>query len=213
VPGLHQEVDDMSPDFTGLTDLAAKSPIKVAKGWEPLTPADLGDGMVLAFDQSITACGYVALVKVGSLVTVTKSVKISDPYAKDPKGVERDLKRSVHVFEQAVAVIDWAVGQGYDLSHESPPNPSQVKGGGTGSLMGAVAVRAAAAVLNRPIEMLGAQPAKKIVCGSANADKPTAHAALREHVFPWLVFNEMVTNEAQRDALMNGLLWLYRRPK
>lgn len=199
----------MSLDFSGLGDLA-KTPVEqVTKGWAPLTPADLGQGRVLAFDQSLTACGWVAVESVAGRIEVIGADKVPDPYADDPKGVERDLKRSVHVFRQALAVID--ILRDYALAHESPPNPSQVKGGGTGSLMGAVAVRAAAAVHNRPIEMLGAQPGKKIVCGSGTATKAEAHRALKEHCFPWIRGSEAVTNEATRDALMVALLWLYRR--
>ena len=113
----------------------------------------------------------------------------------------------------AVVLIDRAIGQGYELAHESPPNPGQVKGGGVGSLMAAQSVRNAAALMGRPIEMLGAQPGKRLVCGNANASKPEAHAALKLHCFPWIEGSERVTNEATRDALIVALLWLYRQRK
>ena len=200
------------PDFSGLGDLA-KDPAKTKGAWRSLEPADLGEGKVLAFDQSLTATGWVAVTSGNGIVDVTRAGTVADGWTDMPKGVERDLRRGVAVFEQSLLLVEWARDHGYRLSHESPPNPSQVKGGGTGSLMGAVAVRSAVAVYDRHIEMLGAQPAKKIVCGNGNADKKAAHAALKEYCFTWIGGSDLVTNEATRDALMNALLWLYRQPK
>lgn len=201
----------MSPDFSGLSDLA-KAPERAVKGaWEPLRQSDLGEGMVLAFDQSLTATGWVTVSSGPGLTVVTGAGKIKDLPGDLENSIETMLRRGVNIFEQAVAIIDPALGQGYELAHESPPNPAQVKGGGYGSLMAAQSVRNAASVFNKPIVMLGAQPAKKLICGSTKAEKKDAHAALKLHCFPWIAGSDQVTNEATRDALMVALLWLYRR--
>lgn len=167
--------------------------------------------MVLAFDQSLTATGWVQVVSMPGFTTVTGAGKFSAP--EGANSIETQLRRGVEVFEQSVVRIDIAIGQGYSVIHESPPNPAAVKGGGVGSLMAAQSVRNAAALMATSIEMLGAQPAKKLVCGSAKATKTEAHAALKETCFPWIEGSERVTNEATRDALMIALLWLYRQPK
>lgn len=200
----------MSIDFTGLRDLA-KDPEKAKVGFSPLQPEDLGDGSILFFDQSLTATGWVKVRKVAGQVLVAASGVIPNDYSDAKNSIETQLCRGVTVFEHAVALLDSAKTEGYDVAHESPPNPAQVKGGGYGSLLAAQSVRNAAALIDIPIEMLGAQPGKKLVCGNGNAEKKVAHAALKETCFPWISGSEQITNEAKRDALIGALLWLHRR--
>lgn len=201
----------MSLDFSGLTDLAKQSPEKAKAGWAPLRQEDLGEGMVLFFDQSLTATGWVKVVSGPGLTQVAAAGKF--PSLPGENSIETQLRRGVQVFEHAYVLIDQAVGVGYEVAHESPPNPKAVKGGGYGSLLAAQSVRNAAALVGVPIEQLGAQPAKKLICGSAKADKSEAHAVLKAECFPWIEGSEHVTNEATRDALMGALLWLHRRKK
>lgn len=203
----------MSLDFSGLGDLAKKGPAKIGAGWVPPTPADFGEGRVLAFDQSLTATGWAKVISEGGTITVTSAGKFSDTHAEEKNSIETQLRRGVDVFERAYLLIDQAKVSGCSLAHESPPNPAAVKGGGYGSLLAAQSIRIAAALAEMNIEMLGAQPAKRLVCGNANAKKTEAHAALKEHCFLWIRGSEHVTNEATRDALMVALLWLYRRKK
>lgn len=186
---------------------------KTSKGtvWQPLRQEHLGEGMVLFFDQSLTATGWVQVVSVPGLTKVVKAGKVKDLPGALENSIETQLRRGVNVFEEATVLIDRAIGQGYEIAHESPPNPAQVKGGGFGSLMSAQAVRCAAALMQADILMLGAQPGKKLICGKANADKKTAHDALKDTCFPWIEGSDLVTNEATRDALIGALLWLYRR--
>lgn len=201
----------MTLDFTGLTDMASAPASKV--GWRPLRLDDLGLGKVLFFDQSLTATGWVKVVSGDGEVRVVAAGQIKDEYKDRARGVETDLRRAVTVFEHSVILIDSAVRDGYSVAHESPPHAGNVKGGGTSSLSSAVAVRSAAALVGVDIEMLGAQPAKTLICGSPKAKKPEAHSALKTHCFPWIENSGLATNEATRDALMGAILWLYRRPK
>lgn len=204
----------MSLDFSGLTDLAAKG-TKAKQEWQPLTAADLGYGSVLCFDQSLTATGTVLLQHVypGTNPVVVKAQQWSTDF--EGKDVLTSLRRGEHVYRNAITAIHWACDVGIDMIvHESPPNPAAVKGGGYSSMLAAQALRCAVVACEGEgvdVEMLGAQPAKKLVCGNANADKKTAHAALKESVLPWIVNSQQITNEATRDSLMIGLLWLSRR--
>lgn len=208
--------ETMSLDFSGLSDLAKQPEGK--PGWRPLTVDDLGYGTVLCFDQSLTATGCVILKYVfpASAPQVVSASQFANPY--DGKDVPTSLNRGVSVFEQARFLIRKAFTIGIDaIVHESPPNPNAVRGGGYSSLLAAQALRCAISAENASsladIEMLGAQPAKKLICGNANAKKAQAHAVLKESVLPWIVNSQVVTNEATRDALMVGLLWLARRKK
>jgi Holliday junction resolvasome RuvABC endonuclease subunit len=197
-------------DFSGLGDLA-KGTVKTTKtGWQPLTLDDLGLGRVLFFDQSLTAAGWVTVVRDEAGIWVTGAGTIRGKHEDLKRGMERDLRRSVDVFERAYVLISDAVSRRFSVAHESPP-PTSVVGAGASSAQAAVAVRCAAALAQTPIEMLGAQPAKTLVCGNSKADKQEAHAALKVHCFPWIQGVEAVTNEATRDALMGALLWLRRR--
>lgn len=199
-------------DFTGLGDLA-KGTVKAKADWQPLTLDDLGLGKILFFDQSLTASGWVKVTRDerGCRVDAAGVIKEVKEHDAMKRGVERDLSRGVTVFEVAFMLIENAISDDYEVAHESPPHAGNVTGGGTSSLMAAQAVRCAAALAQTPIEALGAQPAKTLVCGSSKAKKPEAHAALKAHCFPWIEGVDMVTNEATRDALMGALLWLRRR--
>lgn len=198
-------------DFSGLADLAKRDPAKVKAGWQPPTIEDFGIGKVLAFDQSLTATGWVALSGDGSRLVVVECGKITASTTTEGRGgIEQDLQRGVAVFEAAVMLIDrWHPEA--KIAHESPPHPGNVKGGGTSSLMAAQSVRNAAFICAAPVEMLGAQPAKKLICGNTNAKKTEAHAALKVHLLPHIEGGHLITNEAMRDALMVGLLHLHRR--
>lgn len=201
----------MSLDFSGLSDLAAKG-VTDKPGWEPLKAEDLGYGSVLCFDQSLTATGCVILQRIypASAPSVYSAIQWSTTL--EGRDVPTSLGRGVEVFEQARVLIRSALTLGIDaVTHESPPNPAAVRGGGHSSLLAAQALWCAAAAEQVHIEMLGAQPAKRLICGNAKASKPEAHKALKESVLPWIVNSQVITNEATRDALMNGLLWLSRR--
>jgi hypothetical protein len=203
-------------DFSGLTDLAEAGPKSAPKAWTPLIPEVLGFGTVLCFDQSLTATGALILRHTPSEgVVVLRSEKWSTDW--EGKEVIISLRRGIDVYRHTKRTIEDArrIGAPFDsVAHESPPNPAAVKGGGYASLLAAQALWCACEEMGigEP-EMLGAQPAKKIICGNGNAKKAEAHKALRNTVLPWVGNSNLVTNEAQRDALMVGLLWLYRRPR
>lgn len=202
-----------SLDFTGLADLAKRDPAKVAQPWEPPSLDDFGYGRVLAFDQSLTATGWIELVHPpgrGMQVVDVGSIKVPEAV----KGVETDLRRGVIVYREARHLICYARIRGCCFVHESPPNMAALKGKGSpvSSLMAAQAVRCAAEEENVEIEMLGAQPAKKLVSNQSK-EKTIAHDMLKQHYLPHIEGGEKVTNEGQRDALLLALLKLHRSPR
>lgn len=200
----------MSLDFTALGDLARQSPGKTKAGWQPLTRDDLGYGQVLAFDQSLTATGWVLLGHDLDRLVVHHAGRWAA--VTEGSDVATSLSRGTQVYSRARMTFEHYRNVCDAFVHESPPNPAAVKGGGYSSLLAAQSLRDAAFASGITMEMLGAQPGKKLVCGNANADKKTAHAALKA-CYPWIEGAEKVTNEATRDALIVALLWLSRRPR
>lgn len=199
----------MSLDFSGLKDLPGQSLAQAAKGWSPPTLDDLGLGTVLCFDQSLMATGMVLLNRGEGGLAVLHAEKFTGQ--EGDNGVATALARGAMVFARVRPYLASAKDRGWVVAHESPPNPNAVKGGGTSSLMSAQALHCAALAEEVALEMLGSQPAKKLVCGNANAPKTEAHRALKTHVLPWVAGASQVSNEATRDALLVGLLWLARR--
>ncbi len=194
-------------DFSGLGDLA-KGTVKAKGEWEPLTLTRLAPGHVLALDQSLTATGWVYLRVEGGNCFVANAGKFGGGFDDLTRGVEQDLQRGNLIYDKNQAGV---MASDLRYVHESPPHAGNVKGGGTSSLMAAQSVRNAASNVGVGITMLGAQPAKRLICGNANARKPEAHAALKQHCFPWIFGVDLVTNEATRDALMLALLHLARK--
>lgn len=193
-------------DFSGLRDI---STIKAKKGWAPLTLDDLGYGSAWCFDQSLSATGVLLVERDAQGLAVYSPQQ----WKKDHEGqqVVDWLTQGVEIFTAARPLIR-DFGRVVAYVHESPPNPAALKkGNSVSSLLAAQALRCAAAAEGVEFEMVGAQSGKALVCGNANAKKAEAHAALKAHVLPWVEGSQKITNEAMRDALMVGLVWLKRR--
>lgn len=193
-------------DFSSLSDLA-KAP---KAGPKPLTVEDLGEGQVLAFDQSLTATGWVWLG-----CDRPRGLNVLDAGSWSTKTVGKDvatsLTRGREIFTQARMLLRFARQcNNVQIVHETPPNPAVVKGNGISSLIAAEALWCAAEAEGMTFEMIGAQSAKKLVTGTAKSEKKEAHDALVATVFPWLHGREQITNEAKRDALLVGLHKLHQ---
>lgn len=194
-------------DFSGLKDISTS---KTKAGWSPLTLNDLGYGSALCFDQSLSATGVMVVVRDNNGIAVYQP----DQWKKTHEGkqVVDWLVQGVDIFNRARPLIRATRDLVDACVHESPPNPAAVKkGNSVSSLLAAQALRCAAAAEGVEFEMLGAQSGKRLVCGNANASKAEAHAALKAHVLPWVENSQTITNEAMRDTLMVGLVWLHRR--
>lgn len=198
----------MSPDFSALQDIAKRPGPK--PGWEPLTRDMLATGEVLAFDQSLSSTGWV-LVRNNSYLLDVTSVGMIGGKREILRGFEQDLTAGTDLYEQVREILP--LGVFADVVHEHPPMGGKVKGMGTSSLLAALSVRIAARSMGREVIMLGAQPAKKMICGEANADKKVAHQALSKCA-SWIEgYDTHVTNEHKRDALLIALLRLYQKKR
>lgn len=198
----------MSLDFSSLKDLPAAP---TSKEWQPPVATDLGEGMVLALDQSLTATGLIWVVSSGTGCEVL----VADQWKgrEGDKSIATSLLRGTDIYVRAVEVFTKAKEMGFEVVHESPPNPAAVKGMGISSLLAAQSLHNAAKQVGIEITSIGAQPAKKFCCGNTKADKAEAHAALKTHILPWVAGADLITNEAKRDALMVGLLHLARKKR
>ena len=194
-------------DFSHLKDLPSG---KVAtKGeWSPLTPEDLKfDGLGLSFDQSLTATGWVILGCTRGRVEVMHSQTIRPKVPEDLTGFYQDLARGAALYDIVVNTPDFWTE--FDVVvHETPPVGARTKlhGDGTSSKLAAQALWCAFTVQGVPLEMVQAQAAKKTMTGKGSkVEKKEAHAAMMKHCAPWVNGIEKVTNEHERDALMNLL--------
>jgi Holliday junction resolvasome RuvABC endonuclease subunit len=202
---------------TGLDDLrerigepAIPKSRKKKADWMPLTPIDLRSGTVLALDQSLGAAGFVLVTSTPSFFTV----HLAGTLATDEttvRGHEQSLLRGVEIYQSMTRLVTMACewSDRVVFLHETPPV------GGTmarpeSSLLSALAFRIALSQRNLVPMMVGAQSAKRLICGNANATKREAHAKLAEYA-PWINGYDLVTNEGRRDALMLALYHLANR--
>lgn len=181
--------------------------------WQQPVFADIGQGRVLAFDQSLGGCAAVALIRTVHDLTVyaTQSFKtahVAQGGHEENFQKAQDLTRQVAQWIQDTIPYppEWVV------VHEMPP-----VGGGQlrrpeSSIMAAMAVRYAATSSLVPLAPMVAKKAHaKFFCGNPNATKKDHHAALMDVVSPWPVVGlHQVTNEGKRDALSVGLTHLAR---
>lgn len=196
---------EMTLDLSGYTDARPRRP-----RWEPLTRARLRTGVVLAWDQSLAATGWVLLrsTPVACRVSAAGTIKTG----REGKGHADDLRRGVEQFTAMLAVVTTYAepsSEGFEVVHESPPIGGRVKGLGTASLLSALALRVACQQAGvRSPTMLNSQAAKKAITGNGNADKGEVGRAIM--AMTWVRGLELVTNEAQRDALALALAHLGR---
>lgn len=203
----------MSLDFSGLSDLAANP----TGGWALPVMSDVvrpGPPMsVLAFDQSLTSTGAVLVVRDSLMVRVDYSVTLRGGET-EAKGFVHDYRRAIAIERQVRQRVAWVRAQQAMIGrlmvvHETPPVGSKrLPGAGSSSKAAGQAVWSACDEFGIEPVMLNSQQAKKWVCGNHKADKAEAHAALRQHVFPWLVGSKKITNEHERDAVLLALLAL-----
>lgn len=158
-------------------------------------------GRMLCCDQSITSTGFVVLhFGLDGRVTICQWGTIkTEPTG--IKGYEDYLLRIEIIAGEIKHVVD-EVLHGIDLiAHEAPP-----MGGGLrkpeSSLSAAVAIRAAAVILDIPAVSIHGKHAKKVLTNNGNADK----LIVREALGRWVDLSEIRMNEHISDALALGLV-------
>lgn len=182
--------------------------------WRPLTIDDLGYGIVICFDQSLTKTAGMCVHREGSAVAV-RGVKQFAGHT-DACGDEGNFQKGTTIYHRFIEFLMSMKGHHRDeqitVVHEAPPVGGGVVMRPESSLLAAQALRIAADRLDIPVApMVSPAQHKKAICGNARADKPEAHAALAQLALSLPIRGyECVTNADKRDALCIGLTYLAR---
>ncbi len=180
------------PDLTLLHGLSADAAVK---------PEERGtrfrDGVVLAFDQSLNATGWVLMVFDGNRPGVIEA-GVWDGTTVEAVGPEGTLQKGTLVFQRSLDIL--VKHPEAELAHESPPTGGKMARPES-SLVSANSLRNAAHMYGRPFTMVSGQAAKKMICGDSNAKKAVAHRALKAKHGSMPNYG-LLTNEHKRDAAL-----------
>lgn len=165
------------------------------------------DGEVLAFDQSITATGWVHVSCRRGEAEVVKVGSIKCPPDGYPKGHEGTLLRAEYVGTQMAAILRSVAA--LTVVHEMPPVATTKMSRPESSLLTALALRIEARRQGHDVVVVSNQHSKKLLVGNGNATKPQWHKALDR--LPWTHTGYRPTNEGQRDAMCLALTYLIEK--
>jgi hypothetical protein len=182
---------------------------KAANAWAPPARGDLARGRILAFDQSLAACGVVVLVSDETGLTIRNAHVMQVPPTDAKRGREHMLRRGLLLLD---AITDWygreVEGDSWDVVYEAVPEGGSIRSPES-SLLGAMAVLMASRSFRgttRLLEPVPAQSHKRFICGNRNASKTEHHAALMKWGVDLGVAGlEQLTNEGKRDAFSVGV--------
>jgi hypothetical protein len=209
-------------DLSALESLRGKRVAQKKPEWQPLDLSTLQPGTYLAADPSLTAFGLVMFeVAPEQRYTVHMAQKFSTPAPSGKADHEDTLSRAetiqiliAHWLKSYVVGHDWG---NLKYVHEAPPI-----GGGKlmkpeVSLVTGLAFRMAIKEAYLPtgrmptlLPMMYRREHCKLICGQPDAKKPFHHAALKEHFDAIRGADELITNEAHRDALSVALAAAHR---
>lgn len=210
-------------ETSGLEALSQRRLQKVKDVWVPPARADFRPGLVLAFDQSLAATGFVVLEgrlnkndRVELSILESEVLKTTDS-AEGKGGHAENLRRARDQYHAYSTLLrSFAVHRAHaTVAHEAPPD-----GGGRimrpeSSLLAALALEIAAEEAGfREGVAVASATHRKLVCGRGNVTKKVAHTGLAMWA-PALVsgYSRRITNEALRDGLSVALAALHRAPR
>jgi Holliday junction resolvasome RuvABC endonuclease subunit len=189
-----------------------KAPPKGKDVWLPPTRVQLAFGNVLAFDQSLAACGMVLLSHDRHILRVVDAVMFKTP--SETSGHEDQFQRGVALARHVrsyLAAHDVHAPE-WTAVHEAPP-----VGGGQirtpeSSLLAAQAIRIEMDYRGIPVApMVTPQQHKWVTSGDRLIRKgPHRAALLRLTTMLGVEGCALITNEAHRDALSVALTHLVR---
>lgn len=181
------------------------------KEWTPLTIAKLWPGRYIACDPSLAALGIVWFDVTPSEVTIRGAEKLATAPT-DRKGWDDTFYRARVMEALLDALFDqWEVDSDTLAVHEAPP-----AGGGQfvrteASILTGFAFSTVADEYGLKIDAtVTPQSVRKLICGNHLAPKAEWHTELKK-LFPVIAHNEMIKNEALRDALGVGLYSAHRQ--
>ena len=164
----------------------------------------LGHGEVLAFDQSITATGWIRLISGRGGLHVIEVGSISCPPDGYPKGHAGTLLRAEYVAKEMASILRRVPV--LDVVHELPAVGGRMARPES-SLLAALALRIEARRQGHGVHIVQNQHSKKVLVGNGNASKSEWHAGISKFTYS----GPKPTNEGQRDAFCLGLTFLLDR--
>jgi hypothetical protein len=199
-----------------VTELPVKAkPKRKAKVWIPPTAADFYPGRVIGIDQSLAACGVVALVcdEYGPMVVEAVVLKTASVAV----GSEDSLQRAVALGAMLRVLLGGYSRAEWAVAHEAPPLGGRGVSDRLGTLrpesswLSALALRMTLQESGHELRpMVDGIRWKKIVSGNGHSKKAAAHKLMATWA-PQVVGNmDKITNEPKRDALAVALATLWR---
>jgi hypothetical protein len=199
----------MNTDALTALRINARTKAAALPVWRAPLLIDLHPGRVLAFDQSLAACGVAVLTFDGQTLFLRDAHVMQVPATDAKRSREHGLRRAELLVD---AIINWyqrsVPDDQWSVVYEAVPEGGSIHAPES-SLLGAMAVRMATRTFRGAPPLLDPVPAqshKKFVCGNRNATKKEHHAALMELTRALGVRGaELLTNEGKRDAFSVGL--------
>lgn len=211
---------------SALTALKDKKPTR-KKVWEPLRLSSLHPGTYLAADPSLTAFGLVLFEVAPEQRYAVHMAEVFKTEQGDVGGHEDTLTRALRMESQILVwlrtwVVDHDWGRIHPV-HEAPPIGGLKHSKFEISLLTGLAFRSALkqafahqGSLGTQRQVIGLLPMvrrqdhARLICGDPNADKKVHHGALKEHFDAIRGADELITNEAKRDALSVSIFAAWR---
>lgn len=176
------------------------------KEWQAPLVTDFATGSVLSFDQTITHTGWCLLHVVGGRIDVAAKGTINEPPTPDLRSFMDTLQRAVYMAERVGAVVrdNWEPGV-----HVVAEMPAVMGYRIESSLLGAMGVWQAVVAHTpraRPHALVGKQHMEAVLVSPDDRmnGKPAVKRALSRYLDVGTGWNQH-----NRDALANGLTYLY----
>lgn len=168
-------------------------------------PDGLPEGSILLVDQTLGNCALVHLRSREGSLAVSRPLTLRPKVPTGVKGNEATLARSVALQDMLLEVIPHEFETIDRVIHEQTPAANRAYRPES-SLISAHCLRWVCTLHGLPWSVVSAQAAKAHVCGNSRATKDEAHEALAAR-YRGVVegYDEHITNEHLRDALMLGL--------
>lgn len=206
------DLDQFRPDAE-----ASPAARKSKPAWAPPTLGHFRPGMLLCFDQSLSATGFVVLSREVGRITIHESRTLrtrrpdSDESKEGPAEWLLRAKTLRSLMYDALYPFSIAPQSGWAVVNEAPPTGGNKLDRPESSLMAATVLHMVVADLGLPmLPMVGVYTHKRLTCGVHNAKKKDHHAVLNTYC-PNLVHGwSKVTNPDERDSASVGLAALLR---
>lgn len=162
------------------------------------------EGKVLAIDQSLAHTGWAELVSLRGAINLLKTGTAKT--ASDYTGFEDSFQRGVGLFTYFEGLFQW-MRPDY-IVHESPGVGPRMRNQ-EDNIVACTAIRIAANTVQIPVSMIAVQSVRKILLGTAKADKNDVKAEVLKR-YPYIKEIPGPRNQHTFDAIGIGLAFIER---